>query len=94
MGLGDRLGRIVKKEEKRSTPHEVDSGVPRGMEKEKIIKDDGRYLIYYRFGDEPEGPRRGKQTCEPDTGPKTGNLSAQGHGTHFPKAKECGTCQS
>ena len=37
MGLGDRLGRIVKKEEKRSTPHEVDSGVPRGMEKEKII---------------------------------------------------------
>ena len=31
-----------------------------GMEKERITKDDGRYLIYYRFGDEQGEAAKGK----------------------------------
>lgn len=32
----------------------MNGGMLIGMEKERITKDDGRYLIYYRFGDEKD----------------------------------------
>lgn len=87
------LSRSSEKEEKRRIPRVTDGGVPSSMEKEKIIKDDGRYLIYYRFGDESVDLGRAKRVCGCNNS-GTDCSNAQGHGTHFPKAKGCGTCRS
>lgn len=56
------------------------------MQKEKIIKDDGRYLIFYRFDDEEDAPAEktggSSQKNTPDSAEKK------------PGAKGCAPCQS
>ncbi|NLJ25212.1 MAG: hypothetical protein GX354_07285 [Firmicutes bacterium] len=39
-----------------------------GMEKERITKDDGRYLIYYRFGDEENRATKDKANLGKNAG--------------------------
>lgn len=63
-----------------------------GMKKERIAKDDGRYLIYYRFDDEEHSAAVNatgskKSTCQ------TG--SCDGTGPDDSSAgKGCGTCRN
>ena len=59
------------------------------MEKERITKDDGRYLIYYRFGDEQDGAadrtkgtrKHGCQTDGCDGTSPDGSSAGKGGGT-------------
>lgn len=40
--------------------YRINGGILISMEKERITKDDGRYLIYYRFGNEQGEAAKGK----------------------------------
>lgn len=69
--------------------------VPLDMEKEKITKDDGRYLIYYRFGSKGAGNIGTEQPDEGNCPPGEdcrGKTTSNCHGQS--QRKGCGNCQS
>jgi len=70
---------------------ETVGGVPTGMEKEQITKDDGRYLIYYRFHKEDDSKKHACQSgccCGTSSGKEEARTDAGKTG------KGCGTCQN
>ncbi|NMB46880.1 MAG: hypothetical protein GX998_10800 [Firmicutes bacterium] len=63
--------------------------MPNGMEKEQITKDDGRYLIYYRFDDEKDGVGDDATVCRRHACPSSccGGTSSTNQETSMQDAK-------